>query len=198
MWVIIWRKRRARMDSIYIRKVLSGDTDAFRFFVNNYKDFGFSLSYSIVKNKYIAEECVQEAFIKSFEKLKSFKQDSKFKTWFGRIVINESLKKVEAGNREFFSVDEISDVEIQLVEDTLKLIVKKEQRLYITSVFELLSPKESLVLELFYLKEYSMNEIAENTGWSMSKIKMLLLRGRKSFYAKLSEMLKTDVKEILT
>lgn len=185
------------MDSIYIKKVLCGDTDAFRYFVKNYKDFAFSLSYSIVKDKYLAEECIQESFIKSFEKLKSFRQDSKFKTWFGRIVINESLSKMASRKKELFCVDEISEGDIQCVEDTLQSIVKMEQKFYISSVFELLPPKESLVLELFHLKEYSLKEITEITGWSISKIKMLLVRGRKDFYVKLSEMLKIDVKEIL-
>ena len=184
------------MDSIYIEKVLNGDTDAFRYFVNTYKEFAFSLSYSILKNEYLAEESIQESFIKSFENLKIFRKDSSFKTWFGRIVINESLRKAEMKKRETISVDKISESEIEFVEDSLLSIKNKEQKFYISAVFEILSPKESLVLELFYLRENSINEINELTGWSKSKIKMLLVRGRKSFYYKLNKILKTEVKEI--
>lgn len=61
------------MDNIYIRKVLSGNIDAFKYFVETYKDFAFSLSYSILKNKYLAEESVQESFIKAYDKLGTFK-----------------------------------------------------------------------------------------------------------------------------
>ena len=185
------------MDSIYIKKVLSGDTDAFRYFVNNYKDFAFALSYSIVKDKYLAEECIQESFIKSFEKLADFRQDSKFQTWLGRIVINESLGRIKNSKRDFLCVDEISDDDIQCVENTLQFIVNKEQKFYISSVFELLPPKESLVLDLFHIQEYSIKEVAEITGWSISKIKMLLVRGRKKFYKELKDVLKVNVKEIL-
>jgi DNA-directed RNA polymerase specialized sigma24 family protein len=64
-------------------------------------------------------------------------------------------------------------------------------------VFDLLQPNESIVLELFYLKEKSIKEIVDLTSWSESKIKMLLLRGRKSFYSKLNKMLKTEIKYIL-
>ena len=184
------------MDSIHISKVLSGDTGAFRYFVNTYKDFAFSLSYSIVKNEYLAEESIQESFIKAFENLKTFRKDASFKTWFGRIVINESLQKVEIKKKETISVDNISESEIEFTEDILKSITLKEQKLYISAIFEILSPKESLVLELFHLKENSIKEIMELTVWSQSKIKMLLVRGRKNFYCKLKEMLKTEVEEL--
>jgi len=95
------------MDSIYIEKVLSGDTEAFRFFVKTYKDYAFSISYSVLKNTYSAEEAVQESFIKAFQNLSSFRSDAKFKTWFGRIVINESLRKLDSNKRETLSVDNV-------------------------------------------------------------------------------------------
>lgn len=183
------------MDSIYIKKVLSGDTEAFRYFVNTYKDFAFSLSYSILKDSYIAEEAVQESFIKSFEKLATFRKDASFKTWFGRIVINESLRKV---NRSVaLSVDEISENIIKTVDDALEILSRNEQKIIISEIFDLLHANESIVLELFYIKENSINEIIELTTWSKSKIKMLLLRGRKSFYDKLSKMLNNEMEDIL-
>ncbi|MBE9467088.1 MAG: sigma-70 family RNA polymerase sigma factor [Bacteroidetes bacterium] len=185
------------MDSIYIKMVLSGDTEAFRYFVTTYKDYAFSLSYSLVKNQYSAEEVVQESFIKSFENLASFRKDAKFKTWFGRIVINESLRKLDLKKRETLSVDNVLENTIESVENSLQSLVKKEQTILITTVFESMQANESLVLELFYLKENSIIEIVELTGWSKSKIKMLLLRGRKSFYYKLNKMLKFELEEIL-
>ncbi len=183
------------MDSIYIRKVLSGDTEAFRYFVNTYKDFAFSLSYSILKNNYFAEEAVQEAFIKSFEKLASFRKDASFKTWFGRIVINESLRKVNKKN--VLSVNDISEDIIKVVDDTVETLNKNEQKVLISEIFDLLQPNESIVLDLFYLKENTIKEIKEMTSWSESKIKMLLLRSRKSFYSKLSKILRNEMEDIL-
>jgi RNA polymerase sigma-70 factor (ECF subfamily) len=183
------------MDNIYIEKVLNGDTDAFLYFVNRYKDFAFSLSYSILKSKYLAEEVVQESFISSFEKLAYFKKKSSFKTWFGRIVINKSLRRIS--KRDILPVEDISEALIKTVEDTIETISKNEQKRLISEVFDLLQPNESLVLELFYLKEKSIKEIVELTSWSESKIKMLLLRGRKNFYSKLNKMLKTEIKYIL-
>lgn len=184
------------MDSFYIKKVLKGHTNSFSYFIETYKDFAFSLSYSILKNSYLTEEAVQEAFIKAFDKLNTFRQNASFKTWFGRIVINESLRKIK-NNDQFIDTSEISGKEILDVESSMQNILSKERRFYISRVFESLSHEESLVLELYYLKEFSIKEICEMTNWSISKVKMLNLRGRKNFYIKLQTLLKSEMKKIV-
>jgi len=184
------------LDNIYIGKVLNGDVDAFGYFVSTYKDFAFSLAYSILKNSYQAEESVQESFIRAFDKLHTFRREAWFKTWFGRIIINESLRRIK-NERIYAKADEIQELEISDIDDSLKALLDEERRYFITRVFELLSHEESLVLELYYLKEFSVKEICFMTGWSLSKVKMLNLRGRKSFYSKLSGILKSEKKKIL-
>ncbi len=184
------------MDSIYIKKVLSGNIEAFKYFVATYKDFAFSLSYSILRNNYLVEESVQESFIKAFDKLSAFKQRATFKTWFGRIVINESLKKVSQ-KEESYNNNDISENEITDIECTMNHILNEERRFYISQVFDNLSHEESLVLELYYLKEFSIKEICSMTDWSPSKVKMLSLRGRKNFYSKLQALLKSEMKKVL-
>jgi RNA polymerase sigma-70 factor (ECF subfamily) len=186
------------MESIFIQKVLAGQTDAFHYFVNKYKTYAFALARSILKNDHLAEEAAQEAFIKAFEKLSSFKQASSFQTWFGRIVINESFRTAQKNNHQnHLCMEEIPENQIATIEETVRAIVEKEQKHYISEAFKQLPPQESLALELFYIKEHSIREIKALTGWSISKVKMLLVRGRKNFYARLNVMLQTEKKEIL-
>lgn len=185
------------MDSIYINKVLKGDVDAFRYFVTTYKDYAFSLAYSILKNEYQAEEALQEAYIKAFEKLSQFRKDASFKTWLGRIVINTSLKKV-GGVKSIVSADEYQPIiNGNDLEFELNQLEKQDLKHYITVVFEKMTSQESLVLDLFYIKEHAIKEIQESTGWSESKTKMLLVRGRNSFYTLLKSTLKKEYKELL-
>ena len=184
------------MDSIYIKKVLSGNIDAFKYFVETYKDFAFSLAYSILKNNYLAEESVQESFIKTYDKLNTFRHNSKFKTWFGRIVINESLRKIKK-KHSIENFENTSEIEISDVEDSMNKLLNNERKFYIDKVFENLNHEESLVLELYYLKEFSIKEICTMTDWSSSKVKMLNLRGRQNFYAKLKDILKSEMKKVI-
>jgi RNA polymerase sigma-70 factor (ECF subfamily) len=183
------------VDNTYIKKVLDGNIDAFKYFVETYKDFAFSLSCSILKNNYLAEESVQESFIKAFDKLNTFKQNAKFKTWFGRIVINESLKRLKKHDESFNGIS--PETEIPDAELSMNNLLKEERQFYIDKVFETMPPEESLVLELYYLKEFSVNEICSMTDWSPSKVKMLNLRGRQKFYLKLQELLKSEMKKVL-
>lgn len=185
------------MDNLYVDKVINGDVESFRYFVDTYKDYAFSLSISITKNSYSSEEAIQEAFIKAFENLSKYRGASKFKTWFGRIVINESLKRIDKKKEKALSIEDVSDDFIKTIDETICDIDIEDRRKIITEVFNSLKSNESLVLDLFYLKEHSTNEIIELTGWSKSKIKMLLLRGRKSFYNKLSNVLKYKLEELL-
>jgi len=166
------------MDEKYIRDVLNGETNAFRFLIKSYKDNAFTLAMSVVKDEFVAQEVLQNAFVNAFTKLSTFKGNSKFSTWLYRIVINEafkSVKKLKAeiityGGSTVFSTPDIDCFTFKMNAD--------DQRFYINEALLKLSSKESLVLRLFYLEENNIDEIAEITGWSVSNIKVLLHRAR--------------------
>ncbi len=186
------------MDDIYISKVLKGDSQSFKYFVNTYTKYAFSLAYSIIKEQHLSEDAVQESFIKAFQNLKYFKHQAKFKTWFGRIVINESLKRTNTKLLNYKIQNETElDFKEEYIDNSFDKLIKDEQRFYISLTFQKLNPEESLALELFYLKEKSITEITTLSGWSASKTKMLLLRGRKHFYTILKRLLKDELKEII-
>lgn len=184
------------MDDLYIRKVLNGETEEFRYFIKQYKDLAFSVAFSVVKNEFTAAEVVQESFVKAYESLKTFKGESKFSTWLCRIVINEAFKTTR---REKRSVPESGFVpandylENPVAFDELK---ETEQKFYINECLKRLQVNESLVLRLFYLGENSIKEICEMTGWSESNVKVHLHRGRKNMQELLEKMLNTEVKSL--
>jgi RNA polymerase sigma-70 factor, ECF subfamily len=188
---------KRKMDDFYIEKILKGDHNSFRYFIKTYNRFAFSLSYAILKDKHLTEDAVQDSFVKAFHGLKSFRRNSTFQTWLGKIVINESLRKAKSRAIEYVRYDEISDHEIEVVNDSINSLIIEEQKFYISAVFEQLSANESLALDLFYLKDNTIEDITEITGWSVSKTKMVLLRGRKNFYSQLKKTLRTEIKEII-
>ncbi len=180
------------MDDIYIRKVREGDTEAFRYFLKNYKGMAFSLAISVVKDEYEAEEVVQDAFIKAFNGLKSFSGKSKFSTWFYRIVLNEAFGHLRKIKKEpvSFNSDHPYDVADESVLESLQ---EDEQTHLINEALKKLPPKESLVLRLFYLEEESIKEVCEITGWSESNAKVTLHRARKSMLIVLNRLMKSEI-----
>lgn len=166
------------MEDIYIDRVLSGNIDAFTYFIKTYKNMAFSIAFSIVKDEQYAEEVAQDAFMKAYNGLASFNRKARFKSWFYRIVVNESFLRLRSIKKEkaVTSIEEQSDA---ILEEQFEEVTENHSY-QIQKVLALLDPKESLALELFYLQELSINDIIDITGWSKANAKVILHRARKS------------------
>ncbi len=175
----------ATADQRHIQRVLDGEKDAFRYLVRNYQEMGYSIAISIVKNEIDAKDVVQNAFIRVFKSLRTFREDSKFSTWFYRIVVNESLKHLRKGKLggETISFKDDSKDYGEVFNAALNNLDVENRNSRINKALDLMKPKEALVLKLHYLHEQRINEIESITGFSKSNIKVLLFRARKSFSA---------------
>jgi RNA polymerase sigma-70 factor (ECF subfamily) len=166
------------MDEVYIRKILDGDRGAFKFIISKYKDMAYSIAMSVIRNEYDAEEIIQTSFVNAFNNLHSFRRNSKFSTWFYRIVINESFKLSGKRKTEFIVFNEtLPDISNDTLNPLLKL-EEDDQKYIINEALKHLPPKECLSLRLYYLEQNSIDEIREITGWSVSDIKVTLHRAR--------------------
>lgn len=179
------------MDDLYIAKVLAGDTDAYRYFLRRYQDMAFSLAMSILKDEFLAEEAVQDAFIKAFNALDSFAQRSSFKTWFYRIVLNESFLRAKKQKREFLEFHSEYDEELP-DESALRTINQDEQAWLVGEALKRLPDREAVALRLFYLEEENIKGISEITGWTEANIKVILHRARKSMLGACTKLLKYE------
>lgn len=164
--------------------------DAFRYFLHEYKDMAYSIAISVVKNEVIAEEVVQDAYVKLFNNLKKFSGRSKFSTWFYRIVVNEALLTLKKNKNEIITFN--AEYDDELPDETAILSLKAEEQTYlINEALKQLPANESLALRLFYLEEEQIKTVCEITGWTESNTKVLLHRARKNMSVVLSKLLKT-------
>lgn len=175
----------ALADEQHIQRILDGEKDAFRYLVRNYQEMGYSIAISIVKNEIEAKDVVQNAFIRVFKSLRNFRQDSKFSTWFYKIVVNESLKHLRKGNlvKDTISFRDDPKDYGSVFNDAINNLETENLNIRIDKALGAMKPKEALVLKLHYLHEQRIGEIEEITGFSKSNIKVLLFRARKSFSA---------------
>lgn len=74
-----------------IASAKAGDTQAFQRLVENNSGKMYAVAYRILATKELAEECVQEAFLKMYIKLHTFQQKSKLSTWLYTVTVNEAL-----------------------------------------------------------------------------------------------------------
>ena len=184
--------RTEMSDDLNIRKVLNGDEGAFRYFITEYKDMAFTVAISVVKEQNIAQEVVQDAFLKAFKSLHSFKKEALFSTWFYRIVVNEALMRLKKMKRDIliFSPDCDRDVRDESVFFSLE---EPEQSHLINEALKKLSPNESLVLRLFYLQEENLRSVGDITGMSVANVKVTLHRARKNMFRLISQLKKNNI-----
>ncbi|ADF53611.1 MAG: RNA polymerase sigma factor [Zunongwangia sp.] len=189
--------RNEAFDIELINRIKAGDTLAFKDLVNAYKDVSLTLACSVLKDNDLAQDAVQTAFIKVYEKLNAFRQDSKFSTWLYRIVINTAYNLLKK-QKNHQQIDVLSNLSVETDgKSETKALTEQEQKKFINLALNRIKADEALILRLFYLYEHTILEIREITGFSKSKIKVDLHRGRKNMELKLQKMLGNEIRQLL-
>src|SRR6516165_3508823 len=80
-------------DHSVVRAVLAGDKEAYGALVRAHSATVFRVAFRITGNEADAEEVVQEAFLRGYQRLESYQQRSAFGTWIYRIAVNCALNK---------------------------------------------------------------------------------------------------------
>lgn len=173
----------------YINKVLKGDTSAFSYFVNTYQDMAITIAYRICGNSADAEDIVQNAYVKAFHNLHTFRSSSKFSTWFYRIVYNTAVTFIKSTvfNTEFVDY-KIADGSYSDF-DTLDQIEENEKKELIKKTMDRMPSDEGLLLSLFYLEDNSIKDIGLITGLSEANVKVKLHRARKHFAETMKQLM---------
>ena len=99
-------------DVALVERVRGGDVSAYDTLVRKYERRVFRIAQHITQNREDAEDVVQDAFLKAYEKLEQFQGNAKFYTWLVRIAVNESLMRLRRRRSgRMVSIDE--DVETE-------------------------------------------------------------------------------------
>ena len=164
-----------------IDSVKRGNQSDYAIIVDRYKNKAFSLVKRMLKNEMDAEEVLQDCFVKVYDSLDTFRKESKFSTWFYRIVYNTTLTRLSSTKRkiesQMSSVDEHFDLESDY---DFKILEKKDMAQFIKDMIEKLPENYSLVLTLHYFNDLSCEEISETLNTSVSNVKVILHRSRNA------------------
>jgi len=183
-----------------VERVKAGDAEAFRIIIREYKSPAYSIAYRILRNTEEAEETVQDAFYKAYKKIHQFKGESKFASWFLKIVYNLSLTKTRKKRISTVEINEDIDINFgnQMADiNSWNLVMREERETYVRQAIEKLPKDDALVLTLFYLSDNSIPEICDLTGWTQSSAKVKLHRARQKLYGTLFSILKFEMKELI-
>ena len=185
-------------EQILIKNIVAGNAKAFAVIVDAYKDMSVLLAYNIVLNQEDAEEVAQDSFLKAYSALNSFRAESRFSTWFYRIVVNTALNKKDLKRHKAVEITQgLSNKLTSGINETFAAETTGEQRKHIQAALQKINANERLCLTLYYLNELSVEEIHELTRISTSNIKVLLYRGRKNLYTAMHKHLKHEMTKLI-
>jgi RNA polymerase sigma-70 factor (ECF subfamily) len=164
----IMTSQEADADSHLVSRYLAGDMTAFDELMIRYERQIYRVCYRFVNNRDDAMDLAQEVFIKAFEHLASFRQESSMKTWLYRIAMNHCINHVKKNAREFVEItDGIGSTRASVHAD----MEEREQREQFRLLVKRLPPKQKAILELRIHEQLSYEEIARMSGRSISTIK---------------------------
>ena len=178
------------------RQARAEDESAFAEIVRRYSPRVFHVAHRFFRDRGQAEEAAQETFLKAFAQLKSFEGRGSMEGWLTRIATNTCLNMLRSASRrpELVTGDLTEDETawLEKVSDTSERL-DAEQKVIAADLAErllqTLAAEDRLALMMIDGEGASVNEVAQATGWSESKVKVRAFRARKKAREALEKLL---------
>lgn len=181
-------------EAILIRKSQQGDMDAFEQLILLYEKKVYTIAYKYMGNHEDASDIAQEALIKTYQSIGSFRGESSFSTWIGRITANKCLDELRKRKRiQVTSLSEEMKLEEGAVQRELPAedftpeehVVQQETVQYVQTMLNRLKDEYRVVLILRELEGRSYEEIAELLSCSLGTVKSRISRARNYLKAQI-------------
>ncbi len=191
-------------EAALIAAILAGDRDKFHLLILPYEGQLFRTALALVKNSEEAEDVVQDAVLKAYRKLGSFRGDAKFSTWLIAITLNEARGRLRKDNRVIVdSLDEQREENADFTpaaltdwkEVPLAALERQEIRTLVQQAVAELPDSYREIVTLRDVEECSVNDTAQLLGISVGLVKVRLHRARLLLQKKLAPQLKRASKE---
>lgn len=177
---------------------LSGDNRGFEYLYNNTANDKYYIALKYMKNQEDADDVLQDAYLRAWNKLDTLDDPDKFPSWVGMIVANTAKNALQKKNPVLFTElenDEGEILEFQIEDESIEAnpeisVTNQERTEIIKEMLDALSEDQRLCITMFYLEDRSIKEIAEILECSENTVKSRLNYGRKNLATKGEEMKK--------
>jgi len=191
----------ARLDDRELATLAArGREPAFRELLKRYERPVFSLIYRMVRDRSLAEDLAQEAFIRAFNAIGSYNTSYKFSNWIFKIANNHTIDHLRKRRLDTVSIhgsphattpDEISQSRVVISSDDenpLELMEHRELGGQIEAAIGELREEYRTAILLRHVEGYAYEEIADIMGLPLGTVKTYLHRARNELKSKLAEL----------
>ena len=168
--------------------------EAFGELVTRFQDMAFGCAYAVLNDFYLAEDAAQEAFITAWRKLDQLRQPEAFLGWFKRIVLTECHRLIRGKRLVFVPLE--AGLNISAVEaDPHVVTERRELNERVMRAIKELPEHERMVTTLFYINEFSQQEIGDFLELPVTTVAKRLYSARQRLKERMVEELKDNLQE---
>ncbi|MFC1910377.1 RNA polymerase sigma factor [Chloroflexota bacterium] len=175
-------------EAALVRRYQSGDEEAFRMLVEQYRSALFGTAFLMTRDRGLAEDAVQETLVQMWKHLPSLRIGGSIKIWLIRIVVNEVKQQ--------FRKKRVPTVPLELVAEEMNglnevetAIMRDEEHQQIKQALEMLPSEQREAVVLRYFSELTVPEVARVLGKREGTVKSRLSRALD----RLGEILRGDI-----
>lgn len=186
----------APSDAELIAAVLKGDAASFEPLITKYSPRVFATARRYARRESEVEDIVQEVWLKSYQKLSSFRGEAPFEHWLMRLAVRTcyDFLRGHQRNRET-AFTELTAPETEWLDRFVTAPSSATEdaagaKLLIDRILEKLSPANRLIITLLEIEDRSVKEIAQITGWSIPLVKVRAFRARAEMRKQLAKITK--------
>ena len=189
---------KANRDYLLVQAALNqGDQRAYAELMNNYRDSLYFLLLKMTNDPVDAEDLTIEAFGKAFRNLHQYTPNFAFSTWLFKIASNNCIdfmrkKSKRLTSPEYSLSDDLYGQEYgeriaSEAPDPEESIISKQKSKLMRDIVDRLKPHYKLLVEMWYFKEMSYEEIAVELNLPLGTVKAQLFRARDFLYQVLKD-----------
>ncbi|MFK7922805.1 MAG: RNA polymerase sigma factor [Bacteroidia bacterium] len=181
--------KNIQIQELLVERCKQGDRKAQYELYKRYSKAMLNVAMRITNNYMEAEDVLQEAFVRAFRNLASFKGDATFGAWLKRIVINTAINHLKKRKAEFVGID---DERLEVPEETYEAPTPAWNIEQVRKAISQLPEGYRVVLSLYLIDGYDHKEIGHILGISEATSKSQFSRAKKKLRNILGETMARD------